>query len=177
MVKSSLPLLLVILLLRGATCSSNQTDTVNPKRQAAAKSVSYINKQYGFRFLLPSDWRGYSIVLSCWHGDALNGRSQSEKTETGPLISIRHPLWTEADPYQDILIIVFTWPQWSLVEHDELIVSAAPFGPSNIGQNAKYVFATPPRFEYAFPTGWEGVLEILRHHPLRPLAPDEARKP
>jgi len=65
--------------------------------------------------------------------------------------------------------MIFTRDQWSLIERDQLIVSAAPFGPSEIHRNAKYVFALPPRFEYAFPTGWEEVVQILKHDPLHPF--------
>ncbi|HEY1500297.1 MAG TPA: hypothetical protein VGF88_12015 [Acidobacteriaceae bacterium] len=31
----------------------------------------------------------------------------------GPLLSIRNPHWTEANPWQDIPIMIFTNSQWS----------------------------------------------------------------
>ena len=87
----------------------------------------------------------------------------------GPLISIRHPLWTEADPRQDIPIMIFTKAQWRLIEEGKLIVSAAPIRPSEPGRNIKYVFALPPRFNYAFIAGWQEVDDIIQRHPLRTL--------
>lgn len=139
------------------------------------RSVVYINKKFGFRFLLPESWRGYSIVAGEWEGG--DGRTYQPgeampPAQKGPLILIGHPLSTEADPRQNIPIMIFTRTQWHLIEDDKLIVSAAPIGPSEIGRNAKYVFALPPRYDYALPTGWEEVAEIIRHHPLRPLTPE-----
>ena len=89
----------------------------------------------------------------------------------GPLISIRHPLSTETDPRQDIPIMIFTKAQWHMVEDGKLIVSAAPIGPSELGRNLNYVFALPPRFNYALITGWQEIDEIIQRHPLRPLPP------
>ncbi len=147
-----------------ATKSTRQGMTVKPR---ANKSVVYINKQYGFSFSLPKSWKGYSIVVGKWGGGTTSEDEQAKTTklEGGPLISIRHPLWTEANPRQDIPIMVLTHAQWDLVEEGQLIVSAAPILPAEIGRNAKFVFAIPPRFEYAFPTGWEEVVELLQHHP------------
>jgi hypothetical protein len=86
--------------------------------------------------------------------------------EKGPLILIGHPLSTKDNPRQHIPIMIFTKAQWQLVEEDKLIVSAAPVGPSELGRNSKYVFALPPRFDYADIDGRQEVGEILQHHPL-----------
>jgi hypothetical protein len=88
-------------------------------------------------------------------------------SEKGPQIRIRHPHWTTDDPWQDIPIMVFTHAQWKFVEQDRISVSAAPFGPGEIGRNARYVFALPPRFDYGDARGREEVQEILRHNPIR----------
>jgi hypothetical protein len=138
------------------------------------KSVVYTNKKYGFRFFLPESWRGYSIVLSQWEGG--DGRAYGPGDPVppivkGPLVTIRHPLWTEADPRQDIPIMIITRAQWRLMEDGKLIVSAAPFGPSELGRNMKYVFGLPPRFNYALISGWEEINEIIQRHPLRLLPP------
>ena len=61
--------------------------------------------------------------------------------------------------------MVFTHKQWKSVYKEDLVVSAAPFPPGEIGRNAKYVFATPPRFYYDFATGYEEVLDILGKQP------------
>ncbi len=134
------------------------------------KSVVYTNKKYGFRFSLPKSWTGYSISIVEWEaGDGGTYQSHEDvpPPQKGPLISIGHPRSTEANPRQNISIMVFTKAQWQLVEEDKLIVSAAPIGPGELGRNAKYVFALPPRFNYALIEGWEEVNEIIQNHPLQ----------
>jgi hypothetical protein len=150
-----------------ATQPTDQGKTGKPQR---AKSVVYKNKKYGFRFSLPSSWKGYSIVVSQWGGSVYQDQDAGPtKSIVGPLLTIRHPLWTETHPYQDIPIMILTHAQWKYVEEDRLAVSAAPIGLGEIGRNAKYVFALPPRFDYGDSTGCEEVQEILRHHPLHPF--------
>jgi hypothetical protein len=142
----------------GATDVKQNTAPANSSGTTSAGQTKgglvYTNKTYGFRFALPASWKGYSIVVKSW------GEGQ------GPLILIRHPLWTEANPRQDIPIMVFTLTQWNLVQQGKLSVSAAPVGPDKLGQNSKYVFGLPPRYNFAFPTGYEEVEEILKHDPL-----------
>ena len=104
--------------------------------------IVYRNLQYGFCFLLPADWKGYTIVVDQWSGNVLD----KPQKESGPQLSIRNPKWTKADPWQDIPIMIFTPSQWKLVAADNLAVSAAPIGPSVLGQNEGYVFALPPRW-------------------------------
>ena len=62
--------------------------------------------------------------------------------------------------------MIFTPAQWKLIEDEKLSVSAAPIGPSELGHNAKYVFALPARYNFAFPTGYEEVEQIIASHPL-----------
>ena len=129
-----------------------------------AKSVVYTNKHYGFAFTLPNTWKGFSILVSDWSG--FDSRDNVIK-EHGPELTIRHPLWTEADPRQDIPIMVFTHAQWNETEKNQIIVSAAPIGPSELGRNNKFVFALPARYNYALPEGFQEVDEIMRRKPLR----------
>jgi hypothetical protein len=63
--------------------------------------------------------------------------------------------------------MIFTKTQWELVEEGKIVVSAAPAGPSELGRNAKYVFALPPRFNYGDIDGREEVDEIIQSHPLQ----------
>ena len=127
--------------------------TATKSAQQAKGGLAYTNKTYGFRFALPDSWKGYSIIVKSW--------------AKGPLILIRHPLWTEADPRQDIPIMVLTLAQWELVQEGKLSVSAAPIGPDELARNSKYVFALPPRYNFAFLPGYEEVGEILKHDPLQ----------
>jgi hypothetical protein len=86
--------------------------------------------------------------------------------EKGPCLSIRHPQWTEESPRQDIPIFIFTHRQWKLVNDGSISVSAAPYGPSKIGRNRRYVFALPPRYSTNEDEGYVEVGEIMRRKPL-----------
>lgn len=142
----------------------------SPKNEPK-NTIVYTNTQYGFEFTLPASWEGYSIVESEWEGLPIGGETP---VASGPIISIRHPLWTQSAPRQDIPIMVFTLAQWDALQKEEFHIGAAPIGPSELGRNAKYVFALPARYNYAFPTGFEEVEEILKGKPLKPIEPVEA---
>lgn len=128
--------------------------------------VVYMNEQYGFEFTLPAGWKGYSIVEGKWEGLPIGGETP---VESGPTISIRHPLWTQGVPRQDIPIMVFTAAQWDALQKEEFHIGAAPVGPSELGRNSKYVFALPARYNFAFPEGYEEVEQILKGKPLRAI--------
>ncbi len=139
-------------------------DNVTLGAYEEANTVVYRNTQYGFSFSLPQGWKDYSIVTDDWGGWATKG---SQKViETGPII-IRHPQWTSENPRQDIPIMVFTLRQWDALQQDEFHIGPAPIGPTELGRNAKYVFALPARYNYAFPKGYEEVEKILESNPLQ----------
>jgi hypothetical protein len=137
-----------------------QSDSADAAQAQRANSIVYKNKKYRFRFSLPRSWKGYSIVVEEWRGSS---------DQTGPEILVRHPLWTEANPRQDIQIMVFTRPQWDLLDKGELVVSAAPVGPGELGRDAKYVFAVPPRYSAADLVGCDAVIKIIQHNSLHPF--------
>lgn len=153
-----------------AGCASQNTaklsPTTTPTRSitpTTATSLTYGNTKYGFTFTLPSSWTGYRLISDTWQGrDVATG----SVTQTGPLISIRHPSWTLAAKSQDIPIMVFTMAQWSKIISEKLSVGAAPIPPSELGRNATYVFALPARYNYAFPIGYQEVDQIIRSKPL-----------
>ena len=62
--------------------------------------------------------------------------------------------------------MVLTQAQWRLLEGEKIYVSAAPIPPGKLGSNRKYVFLLPPRYNFAFPTGFEEVEKIIHAHPL-----------
>jgi hypothetical protein len=132
-----------------------------------ANAIVYENTEYGFSFRLPESWKGYSIVTDKWVGTALEDSQTNEAAQTGPIISIRHPQWTSQNQRQDIPIMIFTLDQWNLLQQEKFHIGAAPFGPSELGRNTKYVFALPARYNYAFPTGFEEVEDILKSNPLQ----------
>jgi hypothetical protein len=63
--------------------------------------------------------------------------------------------------------MVFTLDEWNQVQQEKISVSAAPFGPSELGRNQQYVFALPPRYDYDFLTGFEEVEKIMQDNPLK----------
>jgi hypothetical protein len=148
-----------------AVSASETTTTTVPSITAQpTTSIEYRNTQYGFSLSLPISWKGYSIVVDKWEGSSLD--DNAAKVE-GPTILIRHPQWTSEDPRQDIPIMIFTLVQWDLIQQEKLSVGAAPVGPSELGRSARYVFALPARYNFAFPTGYEEVEKILAGEPLQ----------
>lgn len=137
--------------------------------QEQPKSTVYENMQYGFRFSLPKSWENYTIVKEKWEGVSIVGQTADTIVETGPVINIRHPMWTSQNPWQDIPIMIFTLTQWDSLQRGEFHIGTAPTGPRQIGCNSKYVFAIPARYNYGFLTGFEEVEKILEDNPLEPL--------
>lgn len=136
----------------------------NEPNDKVTDTIHYENTEYGFTFELPKSWEGYKIISDSWEGISTN----QQIIENGQILSIRHSEWTEEKPKQDIPIMIFTLNQWSLLEKGEFHIGAAPVGPSILGQNNKYVFALPARYNYAFPEGYEEVENILENNPLQP---------
>ena len=126
--------------------------------------IVYHNTQYGFCFLLPADWKGYTIVAGKWSGTLLN----TGKMMHGPQLIIRHPAWTEDDPYQDIPIMIFTQDQWRDKEAHGLITSTFGADWGTFGSNAKYVFKQPDRWVgYTDDKGWREVEDLMMTHPFQ----------
>ncbi len=173
MLKKTAPLVL-LLLVAAHTSSVAQSDLSSPTRAAAQRHpIVYANAHFGFRFLLPRTWIGYTVLADgAWNGmPVVNGEAQSSPTQLvqGPLLRIRNPRWSKANPYEDIPIMIFTHAQWVMVEGETLVTSAAPFPPSELARNARYVFALPPRYNFDYATGWQEVEAIIASKPLRPM--------
>lgn len=149
---------------QAGTGNKSNNDASSSSTTTDSSSILYKNTQYGFSFILPKSWQGFSIVTGIWEG---NNVALGKITETGPMISIRHPKWTSKDPYQDIPIMVFTIDQWNLLQQGKISIGAAPIGPSELGRNNIYVFALPARYNFAFNTGYKEVEEIINSHPLK----------
>ena len=127
-------------------------------------AIVYRNTQYGFCFVLPSSWKGFTIVTEKWSGSDFS----SGQVVHGPQLLIRHPKWTAEHPYQDIPIMVFTPAQWQQVEAVTMSVSAAPIGPEELGQNSKYVFALPPRWiGFTDDLGWQDLESWMEQNRLQ----------
>ena len=128
----------------------------------AQDSLAYENTEYGFKIDLPESWQGFSVIQKEWQGRDLSREGKDDQV-AGPLVIIRHPQWTEEEPRQDIPIMVLTHEQWKAIQAEQLSVSAAPIPPQELGQNERYVFALPPRYNYDFPTGYEEVEQIIEN--------------
>lgn len=127
-------------------------------------SIIYNNKDYGFTFSLPDDWKGYTIVQNTWQGYPVNN---PKSNETGPKLLIRNPNWTSSVHYEDIPILIFTTAQWASYTADDFAVSAAPITASKLASNNKYVFALPPRWDYDYSKGYEEAENIMKGEPLK----------
>jgi len=176
-VKSDFKLLAILLLVLAlAMAARREFAAPQPRHQPAKKNsessklpVGYVNKEYGFQLNLPQDWRGFSVIQEQWSGKALK---RSIHDQAGPQLRIRHPKYTAAEPHEDIPIMVFTRKQWLEIREEALGVSAAPFPPTEIARNSRYVFATPPRFYYDFAKGYQDVLRILSKGSIHTFVPD-----
>ena len=117
---------------------------------AVVSPLTYNNDQYGFTLNLLPDWEGYTVSTST--------------VEYGSKIVIRHPKWTAAAPREDIPVLVYPLAQWQKWEANnfENYPTAAPMGPTERGRNSQYVFATAPRYNYDFQTGYEDVENIIK---------------
>ena len=159
-----LSLVMSLVLMVAPVLPAQSSSQAGSQTLLSARSLVYTNRQFGFRFDLPLGWTGYTILKQQWNGRPDTAAS-SPHQEYGPKLVIRRPHWTTAHPRQDIPIMIFTLRQWN----ENLIVSAAPIGPSELGRNSRYVFALPPRYNYAFPDGYEEVEQILKDKPLHPF--------
>jgi hypothetical protein len=139
--------------------AANNPGNTNPA------NITYTNSEYRFNFTLPASWKGYTIVIDKWQGYASSDSGETQYA-TGPQILIRHPLWTQDNPRQDIPIMVFTVSQWNDLGQDKFHIGAAPIGPSELGRNSDFVFALPARYNFAYPTGYEEVDQIIAGNPL-----------
>lgn len=147
-------------------CLPAQAQEQAPSKPAGP-GIVYKNPQYGFCFSLPESWQGYTLVMDQWEGFNTRGAQGYQVVQHGPIIYIRHPLWTKENPRQDIPIMVFTRKQWDAIERDDFHIGAAPIGPSELGRNHKHVFALPARYNFGYLTGFEEVDQIVRSNSLQ----------
>lgn len=125
--------------------------------------ISYKNTEYGFQMTFPATWQGFIFQKNTWKGSKINGGKVGDYS--GVEFLFKNPQTTTSQKYQDIPIMVFTPDVWAMVSGDNptVAVSAAPIGPQKVGENSKYVFATPPRW-YGFTDaiGFEEAVNIVK---------------
>ncbi len=150
MKKLLLPVLLCAFILVTGCAAKNIPVDNQPKPQIKTSlEIIYRNEQYGFTLNLPKTWEGYSVSTS--------------SVAAGQKIVIRQPKWTKDKPYEDIPVLVYSLAQWQKWEANNFAdyQTAAPIGPTERGRNESYVFATAPRYNFDFLTGFEEVETII----------------
>lgn len=125
--------------------------------------IVYKNTDYGFNFSLPANWQGYSIIKNTWEGNALT----ESPAPSGPKLLIRNPKWTEALPYEDLPILIFTTQQWNEYLAENFSVGAAPIKASELSRNNKYVFAIPARWDFDYSLDFKEAQSIIAGNPLQ----------
>lgn len=156
--------IIILICVSGYLILSKRYSEPQYQSQVEATSTEYTNTEYGFSLTLPLSWKGYTVMNDMWRAYSL---TDPQSMTTGSLLSIRNPLWTEDVPRQDIPIMVFTLAQWDMIAADKIHIGAAPINPRELSRNAKYVFALPARYNFAYPVGYEEVDTIIQSKPLR----------
>jgi hypothetical protein len=156
---------ILILIVLGAVLYfsySSRKNTAEITPEPNITSTIYKNNDYGFTFTLPTTWEGYSIIKDTWTGTPLKDTA----AQNGPKLLIRNPEWTEAAPYEDLPILVFTIPQWDAYLAESFSVSAAPIPATELARNNMYVFALPPRWNFDYSLGYKEAETIMEGKPL-----------
>ena len=90
-------------------------------------------------------WADYLVVQSSWDGLVLD----TTKHYKGETLIFKNQKLSDEKQFQGIPIMIITPDVWKLIIEEKVAVSPAPIGPEKVGENSKYVFATPPRW-YGF---------------------------
>lgn len=162
----------VLVIVLAVSGWAQQTQPAIQKHQDApkpARTIEYKNTNYGFSLSMPESWEGYRVLWSEWEGNVVGDDGNVAHVFRGPRLEIRHPKWTQQTPHEDMPIMIFTIAQWN----EGPIVSAAPFGPTELGRNRKYVFAVPPRWDYNFSEGYEEAEKILTSASFHTFSPQK----
>ncbi len=108
--------------------------------------ADYRNSDYGFSISLPADWKGYEVQSTTWSAGKLDSAGNYKaNTETGPEIVIKHP--QSSVNAEMIPVLILTPAQYA---QEDLSYGAAPVPPSKLGQNSKYVFLLPARYNFGY---------------------------
>jgi len=142
-------LLLPVLAFFVAGCDSLKSGAADSV--APALPLVYKNSTDDFSFYLPASWRGFSVLSGEWAG----------RSAHGSIIILRNPQWRSDQPTQHIPIMVFTRHQWD-ADQGQTDDGHAGGIESEIGHNAKYVFAIWSRYNADDSMmGWQETDEIL----------------
>lgn len=126
------------------------------------KQIVYTNTEYGFKFMLPESWTGYTVSKTTWES-----RDEHNKlVASGPILTFNNPKSTTQKPYQNIPIMVFTLEQWSGLGVKYPYPWAGGI-PAELGRNSKYIFILTPRYNFFEVEGIQDVEKIIESGPLQ----------
>lgn len=103
---------------------------------------TYTNNNFGFSITFTDSWKDYEVVQSTWQGWVID----TKKYYKGETLVFKNEKLAAEKQFQGIPIMIITKDVWQLIDEGKVAVSAAPIGPAKVGENSKYVFATPPRY-------------------------------
>ncbi len=146
------------------TASSTTPNTTTTTTIIATSTVTHKDTEFGFTFTMPINWKGYSVVKSSWEGYPL---VEGTPKQSGTELRLRNPKWTQALPYEDIPVMVFTLAEWNSYQAKNFTVSAAPYLAGELGRNNVYVFALPPRWDFDNREGFKEAGDIVKSKPLK----------
>ena len=127
------------------TSGANNQLATSSDSATSSNSLIYKNDQYRFSMTLPADFIGYKVIESA--------------IPYGHSVIIRNPLWSNDNKYMDIPVLIYdvkTYNAW-IANNFEGYPTAAPIGPTERGRNTNFVFATAPRYNFSYATGFEEV--------------------
>jgi hypothetical protein len=123
--------------------------------------IEYLNEEYHFGIYLPKEWEGLQVNTSKETGDkdldVLFGRIDEEFI----VMNIKHPNWTNEQPYQNISLVIFRTEQWNenvakAVDDDfDLLPLHIP------GGGNRFVIRTNPMAYNSSFKGYSEVVEII----------------
>lgn len=126
--------------------------------------IYYKNAEFGFSMIFSDKWNGFIVQKNKWEGWKIDS-SGKIGDYSGVELLFKNSQTTSTQQWQDIPIMVFSHDVWTLVDgpNATVAVSAAPIGPEKIGENSKYIFATPPRW-YGFTdaVGFQEAVDIVK---------------
>lgn len=75
--------------------------------------IEYLNEEYNFSIYLPKDWEGFQVDTRQETGDEDLDELFDRIDDKFVVMNIRHPKWTNEEPYQDISFVIFRAEQWN----------------------------------------------------------------
>lgn len=131
----------------------------------AGSPVVYHNRHYKLTFALSADWKGYSVVVQQWEGQAYSpAQDRIITTEHGPIIVLRNPKWMAAKPCQDIPIMIFTRRQWKDIHAGKFNAAGAGGIIYELWHNDAYVFGIHSRYNWYELKGWQQTDDVIQQN-------------